>query len=131
MSELEECKSLLHETVTIMKEAVENNAKQMTLMQRLLEQSESRIDRTNTMVAELAGVITELKDCYTHHLDQACVSRDSAMQQSTELLRRMDQTEALLEKERERYNSLMESILEFALKSGKGGYPGTSVNIKQ
>lgn len=121
MNDLEETRALLHEAIRSCDTHVRN-------MQELLIKSEERIGATNAMVSQLASIIAELKDTFERHIDQAIKSRDHVQKQNNLLIQRLTDTEAELKKERDKYDALMQQLLDCMM---KGKIQGTSVNVNQ
>lgn len=110
----------------------------------LLEMSEKRIDVTNGMVQKLVDSLDGIKDLskmtfdeYASHLEGLCNSRDQLIAQNKELLMLVESLRADLERERNwhhrdmekerlRYDNLLESVIKIA--SGKGA--ANNINIK-
>lgn len=81
---------------------------------KMLEKSESRIDRTNRMVNKLANACHAVEDAYTSHIGSLQRSRDK-QEENVELIRKNKDLTKMLEtcmKERERLLSLMEKEKE-------------------
>lgn len=82
---------------------------------KMLEKSESRIDRTNRMVNKLANACHAVEDAYTSHIGSLQRSRDKQQEENVELIRKNKDLTKMLEtcmKERERLLSLMEKEKE-------------------
>lgn len=121
MNDLEETRALLKESIRSCDTHVRN-------MQELLIKSEERIGATNAMVSQLANIIAELKMTFEHHIDQAIRSRDHVQKQNNLLIQRLTDTEAELKKERDKYDALMQQLLDCMM---NGKIQGTSVNVNQ
>lgn len=82
---------------------------------KMLEKSESRIDRTNRMVNKLANACHAVEDAYTSHIGSLQRSRDKQQEENVELIRKNKDLTKMLEtcmKERDRLLSLMEKEKE-------------------
>ena len=97
----------------ILKKVIDDELKP-TFM-KMLEKSESRIDRTNRMVNKLANACHAVEDAYTSHIGSLQRSRDKQQEENVELIRKNKDLTKMLEtcmKERERLLSLMEKEKE-------------------
>ena len=97
----------------ILKKVIDDELKPTFL--KMLEKSESRIDRTNRMVNKLANACHAVEDAYTSHIGSLQRSRDKQQQENVELIRKNKDLTKMLEtcmKERERLLSLMEKEKE-------------------
>lgn len=93
----------------ILKKVIDDELKPTFL--KMLEKSESRIDRTNRMVNKLANACHAVEDAYTSHIGSLQRSRDKQQEENVELIRKNKELTKMLEtcmKERERLLSLME-----------------------
>ena len=93
----------------ILKKVIDDELKPTFL--KMLEKSESRIDRTNRMVNKLANACHAVEDAYTSHIGSLQRSRDKQQEENVELIRKNKDLTKMLEtcmKERERLLSLME-----------------------
>lgn len=97
----------------ILKKVIDDELKPTFL--KMLEKSESRIDRTNRMVNKLANACHAVEDAYTSHIGSLQRSRDKQQEENVELIRKNKDLTKMLEtcmKERERLLSLMEKEKE-------------------
>lgn len=97
----------------ILKNVIDDELKPTFL--KMLEKSESRIDRTNRMVNKLANACHAVEDAYTSHIGSLQRSRDKQHEENVELIRKNKDLTKMLEtcmKERERLLSLMEKEKE-------------------
>lgn len=97
----------------ILKKVIDDELKPTSL--KMLEKSESRIDRTNRMVNKLANACHAVEDAYTSHIGSLQRSRDKQQEENVELIRKNKDLTKMLEtcmKERERLLSLMEKEKE-------------------
>ena len=97
----------------ILKKVIDDELKPTFL--KMLEKSESRIDRTNRMVNKLANACHAVEDAYTSHIGSLQRSRDEQQEENVELIRKNKDLTKMLEtcmKERERLHSLMEKEKE-------------------
>lgn len=97
----------------ILKKVIDDELKPTFL--KMLEKSESRIDRTNRMVNKLANACHAVEDAYTSHIGSLQRSRDKQQEENVELIRKNKELTKMLEtcmKERERLLSLMEKEKE-------------------
>lgn len=97
----------------ILKKVIDDELKPTFL--KMLEKSESRIDRTNRMVNKLANAWHAVEDAYTSHIGSLQRSRDKQQEENVELIRKNKDLTKMLEtcmKERERLLSLMEKEKE-------------------
>lgn len=97
----------------ILKKIIDDELKPTFL--KMLEKSESRIDRTNRMVNKLANACHAVEDAYTSHIGSLQRSRDKQQEENVELIRKNKDLTKMLEtcmKERERLLSLMEKEKE-------------------
>lgn len=97
----------------ILKKVIDDELKPTFL--KMLETSESRIDRTNRMVNKLANACHAVEDAYTSHIGSLQRSRDKQQEENVELIRKNKDLTKMLEtcmKERERLLSLMEKEKE-------------------
>lgn len=97
----------------ILKKVIDDELKPTFL--KMLEKSESRIDRTNRMVNKLANACHAVEDAYTSHIGSLQLSRDKQQEENVELIRKNKDLTKMLEtcmKERERLLSLMEKEKE-------------------
>ena len=97
----------------ILKKVIDDELKPTFL--KMLEKSESRIDRTNRMVNKLANACNAVEDAYTSHIGSLQRSRDKQQEENVELIRKNKDLTKMLEtcmKERERLLSLMEKEKE-------------------
>lgn len=97
----------------ILKKVIDDELKPTFL--KMLEKSESRIDRTNRMVNNLANACHAVEDAYTSHIGSLQRSRDKQQEENVELIRKNKDLTKMLEtcmKERERLLSLMEKEKE-------------------
>lgn len=82
---------------------------------KMLEKSESRIDRTNRMVNKLANACHAVEDAYTSHIGSLQRSRDKQQEENVELIRKNKDLTKMLEtcmKERDRLLALLEKEKE-------------------
>lgn len=97
----------------ILKKVIDDELKPTFL--KMLEKSESLIDRTNRMVNKLANACHAVEDAYTSHIGSLQRSRDKQQEENVELIRKNKDLTKMLEtcmKERERLLSLMEKEKE-------------------
>lgn len=97
----------------ILKKVIDDELKPTFL--KMLEKSESRIDRTNRMVNKLANACHAVEDAYTSHIGSLQRSRDKQQEENVELIRKNKDLTKMLEtcmKERERLLSIMEKEKE-------------------
>lgn len=97
----------------ILKKVIDDELKPTFL--KMLEKSESRIDRTNRMVNKLANACHAVEDAYTSHIGSLQRSRDKQQEENVELIRKNKDLTKMLEtcmKELERLLSLMEKEKE-------------------
>lgn len=97
----------------ILKKVIDDELKPTFL--KMLEKSESRIDRTNRMVNKLANACHAVEGAYTSHIGSLQRSRDKQQEENVELIRKNKDLTKMLEtcmKERERLLSLMEKEKE-------------------
>lgn len=97
----------------ILKNIIDDELKPIFL--KMLEKSESRIDRTNRMVNKLANACHAVEDAYTSHIGSLQRSRDKQQEENVELIRKNKDLTKMLEtcmKGRERLLSLMEKEKE-------------------
>ena len=97
----------------ILKKVIDDELKPTFL--KMLEKSESRIDRTNRMVNKLANACHAVEDAYTSHIGSLQRSRDKQQEENVELIRKNKDLTKMLEtcmKERERLLALMEKEKE-------------------
>ena len=97
----------------ILKKVIDDELKPTFL--KMLEKSESGIDRTNRMVNKLANACHAVEDAYTSHIGSLQRSRDKQQEENVELIRKNKDLTKMLEtcmKERERLLSLMEKEKE-------------------
>ena len=97
----------------ILKKVIDDELKPTFL--KMLEKSESRIDRTNRMVNKLANACHAVEDAYTSHIGSLQRSRDKQQEENVELIRKNKDLTKMLDtcmKERERLLSLMEKEKE-------------------
>ena len=97
----------------ILKKVIDDELKPTFL--KMLEKSESRIDRTNRMVNKLANACHAVEDAYTSHIGSLQRSRDKQQEENVELIRKNKDLTKMREtcmKERERLLSLMEKEKE-------------------
>lgn len=97
----------------ILKKVIDDELKPTFL--KMLEKSESRIDRANRMVNKLANACHAVEDAYTSHIGSLQRSRDKQQEENVELIRKNKELTKMLEtcmKERERLLSLMEKEKE-------------------
>lgn len=97
----------------ILKKVIDDELKPTFL--KMLEKSESRIERTNRMVNKLANACHAVEDAYTSHIGSLQRSRDKQQEENVELIRKNKDLTKMLEtcmKERERLLSLLEKEKE-------------------
>lgn len=92
---------------------------------KMLERSEARIDRTNTMIEKLVDACKSVETAYTSHVASLQSSRDISQRNNAKLItanermtRMMDTARADSAKERERFHNLIDD-LEESMKSLK------------
>ena len=97
----------------LLKKVIDDELKPTFL--KMLEKSESRIDRTNRMVNKLANACHAVEDAYTSPIGSLQRSRGKQQEENVELIRKNKDLTKMLEtcmKERERLLSLMEKEKE-------------------
>lgn len=94
---------------------------------KMLERSEARIDRTNTMIEKLVDACKSIETAYTSHVASLQSSRDISQRNNVRLfaanermMRMMETARADSAKERERFDNLIDD-LEESMKSLKEG----------
>lgn len=97
----------------ILKKIIDDELKPTFL--KMLEKSESRIDRTNRMVNKLANACHAVEDAYTSHIGSLQPSRDKQQEENVELIRKNKDLTKMLEtcmKERDRLLAILEKEKE-------------------
>ena len=77
----------------------------------LLEKSESRIDRTNSMIDRLVDACKSVENAYTSHVGSLQSSRDTSQKNNAKLIALLDRVTKSIEREKEelqRQNAILE-----------------------
>lgn len=87
-------------------ESCDNDLKSLSLnllksFSRMLESSESRIDRTNAIINKLTNACKSVENAYTSHVSSLQSSRDTSQKNNAKLISLLDRLTSSFEKERE------------------------------
>lgn len=102
-------------------EAMRENTR---VFESLLSASEERIIKTNEMVCKLADVVSGINQHqerllheYTSHISTLAQARDSLITQNKELTLLLSRSQVDLEREHERYDNLLSTLINIAKNS--------------
>lgn len=84
---------------------------ELSIFLKLLEKSESRIDRTNSMIDRLVDACKSVENAYTSHVGSLQSSRDTSQKNNAKLIALLDRVTKSIEREKEelqRQNAILE-----------------------
>ena len=84
---------------------------EFTMFLKMLEKSESRIDRTNSMIDRLVDACRSVENAYTSHVGSLQSSRDTSQKNNAKLIALLDRVTKSIEREKEelqRQNAILE-----------------------
>lgn len=84
---------------------------EFTMFLKMLEKSEARIDRTNSMIDRLVDACKSVENAYTSHVGSLQSSRDTSQKNNAKLIALLDRVTKSIEREKEelqRQNALLE-----------------------
>lgn len=84
---------------------------EFTMLLKMLEKSEARIDRTNVMISRLVDACKSVENAYTSHVGSLQSSRDTSQKNNAKLISLLDRITKSIEREKDelqRQNALLE-----------------------
>lgn len=84
---------------------------EFTMFLKMLEKSEARIDRTNSMIDRLVDACKSVENAYTSHVGSLQSSRDTSQKNNAKLIALLDRVTKSIEREKDelqRQNALLE-----------------------
>ena len=84
---------------------------EFTMFLKMLEKSEARIDRTNSMIDRLVDACKSVENAYTSHVGSLQSSRDTSQKNNAKLIALLDRVTKSIEREKEelqRQNAILE-----------------------